>query len=120
MIDYAGSIYYIDLDEFDRIISYNPTSGSDKFVTSEKKITRNEKNEVVSIEEFESQNTKGKEIDGPKYEVMRMMLEIIMDEKNEDVDTSLGIDRALQKTPLSYRIAFNTLLHYGVIKEIND
>jgi hypothetical protein len=120
MIDYAGSIYYIDLEEFDRIISYSPTGGSDKFITSEKKVTRNEKNEVVSIEEFESQNTRGKEIDGPKYEVMRMMLEIIMDEKNDDVDTSLGIDRALQKTPFSYRIAFNTLLHYGVIKEVND
>jgi hypothetical protein len=35
----------------------------------------------------------------------------------EEDDALLGAERALNKTPLSYQIAFNTLLSYGVLKE---
>ena len=35
----------------------------------------------------------------------------------DETDATLGPDRILDKTPLSYRIAFNTLLKYGVLKE---
>jgi hypothetical protein len=46
-----------------------------------------------------------------------MMIEIITDDM-EDTDDSLGVDRALEKTSLAYKIAFNTLHNYGILKEV--
>jgi hypothetical protein len=40
-----------------------------------------------------------------------------MDGTEETDDTSLGAERALDKTSLSFKIAFNTLFTYGVLKE---
>jgi hypothetical protein len=40
-----------------------------------------------------------------------------MDDVEEEKDDSLGLDRVLEKRPLSYRIAFNTLLEYNILKE---
>lgn len=45
-----------------------------------------------------------------------MMVEVLIDSDDES-DTSLGADRALEKTPLSYKFAFNTLIEYGILKE---
>jgi len=48
--------------------------------------------------------------------VIRTMIEVILDYEDES-DASLGSERALEKTPLSYKLAFNTLYNYGIIKE---
>ena len=40
-----------------------------------------------------------------------------MDDDPDETDSTLGTERILDKTPLSYRIAFNTLLKYGILKE---
>ena len=45
-----------------------------------------------------------------------MMIETLIDYDDES-DTSMGAERALDKTPLSYKLAFNTLYHYGILKE---
>ena len=62
---------------------------------------------------------RGKEIDGPKYEILRAMIQVMIDFEleTEESDTSLGADRALDKKSLSYKIAFNTLYNYGILKE---
>jgi len=57
------------------------------------------------------------EVDTTKYELLRLLLDIVMDDVEEEKDDSLGIDRVLEKRPLSYRIAFNTLLEYNILKE---
>jgi hypothetical protein len=44
------------------------------------------------------------------------MVEILLDFEDES-DASLGAERALEKTPLSYKLAFNTLYNYGILKE---
>jgi hypothetical protein len=45
------------------------------------------------------------------------MIEVLIDYDDEDSDTTLGVERALDKTPLAYKIAFNTLYNYGILKE---
>jgi len=45
------------------------------------------------------------------------MLEIIYS-YNEDLDDSLGTERALNKTTISFKIAFNTLQYYGILKTL--
>jgi len=38
---------------------------------------------------------------------------------NEELDTSLGADRALDKIPLSVKLAFNTLIKEKILVEVD-
>lgn len=117
MIEFGGVLYYIDINAFDKAVSPIGFKPTDKVIVNEKKLVTNEKNEVVGTEYLETSHDRGKEIDAPRYDILRLMLETVLDYDYEDVDTSLGADRALDKTSLSYKIAFNTLYNYGIIKE---
>ena len=44
------------------------------------------------------------------------MLDVVLDFEDE-IDATLGAERALESTPLSFKLAFNTLYNYGIIKE---
>jgi hypothetical protein len=47
-----------------------------------------------------------------------MLIDVIMDDLDDEPDDSLGTERALNKKTVSYRIAFNTLKQYNILKEI--
>ena len=116
MIEFGGIIYYIDLDAMERTIALAGVKPTDIIKNTETKTILDEHGTVIESEQLITSNERGKEIDATKYEVIRLMLEIIMDD-NEESDDSLGVDRALEKTPLSFKIAFNTLYNYGILKE---
>jgi hypothetical protein len=117
MIEFGGIIYYIDLKVLDKVLSPDGFKPSDKVTSTTITTTKDASGDVISIEEVENSMLRGKEIDAAKFEIIRTMIEIILDFDDDETDTSLGAERALEKTPLSYKIAFNTLLHYGIIKE---
>ena len=117
MIEFGGVVYYIDLDALDKIITPKGNKPNDKITLQEKKIVLDDKGNVVGTEIDKTTSLRGKEIDGPKYDVLRMFIETLIDYDDDDTDTTLGADRALEKTPLSYKLAFNTLYNYGVLKE---
>ena len=48
--------------------------------------------------------------------MIRELIDVVLSH-DEDGDTSLGAERVLSQTPLSFKIAFNTLYEYGIIKE---
>ena len=52
-----------------------------------------------------------------KYETIRTLFEVILTTQDE-VDGDLGVERALGKLPLPFKLSFNTLIEYGIIKEI--
>jgi hypothetical protein len=116
MIEFGGTIYYIDINALEKIIAPRGVSPTDKIISKETKTTLNSAGEIISVEHYESINDRGKEIDGSKYDVIRLCLEVLMD-YDEDVDASLGADRALEKTPLNYMMAFNTLYNFGILTE---
>lgn len=116
MIEFGGINYYIDIDALDKAITPKGTKPTDKVSLYETKEVKNSEGEVIGTESVETTSLRGKEIDGPKYDIIRMMIETLIDYDDES-DTSLGADRALDKTPLSYKIAFNTLYNYGILKE---
>ena len=51
-----------------------------------------------------------------KYETIKMMLEVILTER-EEMDENLGIHNA-KNLSLPFKIAFNTLLRYSIIKHL--
>ncbi len=115
MIEFGGIIYYLDINAFDKVVSMS-NKPNEKLKQSEKKTVTNEKGLIIGTETIETSQDKGKEIDAAKYDILRMMIEVLID-YDEEGDTSLGADRALEKTPLSYKLAFNTLYNYGILKE---
>jgi hypothetical protein len=116
MIEFGGVLYYLDMDAFDKAITPPNIKPTDKIKEVDKKTVTNELGDVVGTEITETIRLRGKEIDGAKYDILRMMIEVIMEEKAE-IDDTLGADRALEKTALSYKLAFNTLFRYGILKE---
>ena len=48
-----------------------------------------------------------------------MCLEILFT-YNETIDDTLGQDRAFKDTTIPFKVAFNTLINYGILKEIEE
>ncbi len=116
MIEFGGIQYYIDIEALDKTITPTDTKPSDVITVTEYKTHINAAGEVTGNEKMETSSLRGKEINGPKYNIIQMMVETLIDYTGE-TDDSLGAERALNNTPLSYKLAFNTLYQYGIIKE---
>lgn len=117
MIEFGGISYYIDMNALDKAITPVGASPTDIITQIDTKTTVSQNNEILGKEIIETHRERGKEIDGARYDIVRMMIETMIDYK-DDIDDTLGIERGLGKTPLSYQLAFNTLLKCGVLKEI--
>lgn len=117
MIDFGSKIYYIDFNKIDKLVggekSLKPQSMSDV----EETIIYDANDEITGRQVTTSKYYKGKEIDLSKYDILKIMIEVLFDDETLESDTTLGPDRILNKTSLSYKIAFNTLLQYGILKE---
>lgn len=116
-LDFGGATYYIDLEAFDKLLTIDGSISPKiiKDVVETKHYDADGK--LTSSEIVTSKTTKNKEINIASYETLRMFLEIVITYQDETDDT-LGVDRALLGTPLSFKMSFNTLLKYGIIKEI--
>ena len=59
-----------------------------------------------------------KRIENGKFETIKMMLEVVLTER-EEIDDNLGIRAGTSKSlSIPFKIAFNTLLRHGIIKYI--
>ena len=90
MIEVLGEVYYIDLDGVSETINM----GYDEPSTGDTEQTIN----LVS------------------FEIIKMMLEIIMIEK-EEVDNNLGV-HSTKDLSIPFKIAFNTLLKHQILKHL--
>jgi hypothetical protein len=72
----------------------------------------------VQIEEKVSTSgeTEGTAISIIKYETIKLMLEIIMDE-TEDIDDKLGI-KGVSQLSIPFKLAFNTLLYKKLLNKL--
>lgn len=95
MLEVLGESYYIDFFNLEENINI-PKSENSKVESEE-----DEGNQHISI---------------VKYETIKMMLEVILTERDE-LDENLGIHNA-KNLSLPFKIAFNTLLRHGIIKHL--
>lgn len=116
MLEFGGNYYYIDVAAFDKAVEPTGQKPTDKIITTSKTIYRNQLGEVTNSEEVEHIAIRGKELDPAKFDIIKTMIDIIIDYEDES-DSSLGVERALDSAPLSFKLAFNTLLMHGIIKE---
>jgi hypothetical protein len=116
-LDFGGTTYYIDFEAFDSLLTIDgdltPKTVED---VNEHKIY-DAKDKLISTEVSITKTQKNKEINIASYETIRMLMEIVLTFQDDNDDT-LGPKRALATAPLSFKISFNTLLKYGIIKEL--
>jgi hypothetical protein len=116
----GNTVYYLDLSEMSKAIT----------LTSDDNLKSQDKEHKVTVMNLDSIGTiigstitttfepKTREVDLTKYEMVKIMIDVVMSEFEEDDDT-LGAKRALNSAPFPYKVAFNTLLHYNILKEVN-
>jgi hypothetical protein len=92
MIEVLGEMYYLDLTSLDNVVEVKQGS---KPETDE---------EIVEGQQFSL----------IKYDVLKIMIEVIMSER-EEMDNNLGVIK-INKLSLPFKLAFNTLLKYNIIK----
>lgn len=119
MLDIGGTTYIIDLLAMENILTMDKDFEDKKITETETKILYGEEGEVISKEVITKEYDKPKEYDSSKYEVIRILFEILLT-YNDEFDDTLGLDLALSKATLPFKITFNTLVNYGILKEIED
>ena len=116
MLEIGGIEYTIDLDMLEKVIT---SKSNEKKTITEKEFKQilDEKGELIGSESYTKEYERVREIDMAKYETIRTLFEVILT-TNEEVDDDLGLERGLAKLPLPFKLSFNTLIEYGIIKEI--
>lgn len=116
VLEFGGVAYYLDFDGLQNLLKVDDGLESDEIDETETTTTffqgGLEKTEIT-VRKY----PKGKEIDISKYETYRSLVEILLTFHDES-DDSLGTERALSGASLPFKIAFNTLVKYGILKEL--
>lgn len=117
MIDIFGVNYYINLDSLSETLIVDNSYEDKTDKETKTKIVYDADGDEITREITTREFSKPKEYDSSKYETLRVMLEVVLS-YNEEMDDTLGAYSALGKAPLPFKIAFNTLLKYGVLSEV--
>jgi hypothetical protein len=99
MVEYFGKNYYIDLDG----------------ITDKCRTTNTLKS---SEEESEGEDEGSLEINIFKYEIIKMCLERVLSEFEEPEDDMALLHK--DNTPISFKIAINTLIKYEILIEDDE
>lgn len=119
MLDIGGTTYIIDLEAMGSVLMLDEDFASKTIIETETKKIMNLEGDVISTEVNTREFAKPKEYDSSKYDIIRILFEVLLT-YNDEFDDTLGFDRALSKATLPFKITFNTLLNYGILKEIED
>jgi hypothetical protein len=96
-LDFGGKDFIIDFDSLSNMVKLPPAKYKD---------------EEGNLVEDES----GPHIDVTKYEMIREMVGVILT-TGETIDDKLGMV-GLDSLPIPFKISYNTLIHYDILKEI--
>jgi hypothetical protein len=89
MIEIFGKMYYLDLTSLDDLVEIK------KGVNPE-------------------DDDEGQQFSLIKYDILKIMIEVVMSER-EEIDNNLGVIKT-NELSLPFKMAFNTLLKYNIIK----
>lgn len=119
MLEIGGIVYIIDVKEFDKLVT---TDKSAKAEIDKPEVTTTEvyaeNGELIKKEVVTKSLPSDKMVDGARYEMIKYMIDILVSYANEEVDDMLGA-QGLNNMPLAFRFAFNTLLYYKIIKQLD-
>lgn len=106
LLEIGGKELYIDVERLSEIVRIEPNVKLEKNLELE--------DEVDSEETIMDESVV--QIDVTKYELYREMIGTLLS-YNEDIDNKMG-KVALNGTSVPFKLAYNTLLMKGIIKEL--
>jgi hypothetical protein len=116
LLDIGGTQFIIDFNALEALLNIDPELGAKEIEEKEVKEVW-EKEEYIGKEIYTKTYQKGKEIDMTRYEMVRMLFEVVLTYDIE-MDDTLGVEIGLGKASIPFKLSFNTLVNYGIIKEI--
>ncbi len=104
----AGNNYYIDIEELSQCIRIEkPESIEDIFSETESEVNKET-----------DENMYTQVIDVAKWEVLKIMIESLLNETSV-VDEAMGPTKLAEQLSIPFRLSFNTLIKNKIIKEEN-
>lgn len=117
MIDFGGIQYYIDIDKIGKVIAPKKSDDKNDNTTTIDTVTTTDANgELSTTTTTQTVSNNTKDIENIKYDVIKTMIEVLVD-NDDELDDTLGTERALSSTSLGYKLAFNTLYNCGILTE---
>ena len=106
LLEIGGKELYIDVERLSEIVKIEPNV----------RIEKNMETEEDSENDGELVDESVVQIDVTKYELYREMIGTLLS-YNEEIDNRMG-KVALNSTSVPFKLAYNTLLMKGIIKEL--
>jgi hypothetical protein len=122
-LEIGGEKYYVNLEAIDTAIilkaikSDKVNKNDDVIIETTYSTSLDETGEEIGSEIVTNEYPRGLEINGALFEILRTMLEVIL-QYGEEFDDTLGVERAFDKLPFNFKIAFNTLSKYAIIQKL--
>ena len=120
MIKVGKVCYYIDLSAIDKVTDADKEEFKAGVITTTETVEIfDEEGNVASKQVHTRVENKPRELNMTKYEQINSMLQVLMGPPDEELDESMGAERALSKQSFAFKTAFNTLQFYGILKELD-
>ena len=116
MVKLFGEIYYIDFEELDIFLAFEDKEDTIETKKVVEKISSDGKSDKWLTTK---EHIKHKEINGVKFELVRGFITDLGDETDENEDDPMLGRNNLTKTSIRFKLAFNTLTAYGILKKMN-
>jgi|LauGreDrversion4_2_1035121.scaffolds.fasta_scaffold244807_2 hypothetical protein len=116
-LEFGGVNYYVDFEALDNLLAIDKKNTKKMVIETETITSYDNENNVIGKTVTKRENERNKEIDLASYETLRLLMEVVFSYQNDDMDDTLGAQRALDSSTLPFKLSFNTLIKYGIIKE---
>lgn len=117
MLELGDKTFVIDLDALENLMVIDKNYKDGVYVETITEEHFDNDGTVISKTVKTTETHKMKEYDSTKYDFIRTLFEVLIS-YYEEFDTMLGVENAFNNTPLPFKISFNTLKSYGILKEI--
>jgi len=116
-LEIGGEKYYVNLEALDIAIVLKVKDADKPIVETTYTTSFDEAGDDIGGEMVTNEYPRGMEINGALFEILRSMIDVIF-RYGEEIDDTLGIERAFDKLPFNFKIAFNTLCKYNIIQKL--
>lgn len=116
MIELLGELYYIDFGVLESFLLLDKNNKG-KVELKQETLFYDENDTLVSRELQTTENIKHKEIDGVRFELIRGFINDLGDDT--EGDPAMGGSNLI-KMSIRFKLAFNTLVAYDILKKIED
>jgi len=114
MVDILGQMYYVDFKELNKFLMSDESFLSGTTEEIENTEIFNEEGNILTTSKVVTTKEKPREINVVRYDIIRGFIDDIGAQDDEE-DSALGANN-LTKMSVRFKIAFNTLDYYNILK----